>query len=236
MSFALTVFNESVDRLTQDAAEVLDSADVDGLVKQALQRYSHDAPDEDVVEITGDGGQYYAISNLTAWSEGFSKIRAVEYPAATVASDEQPQMLESKDYAVFEDATAKYIYFPNHSPSSTEKIRVWYTVPYTFSGTPAAADVPAEDFYAVCLLAASYCCDALATYYATHVDVGDGRLDVKRDKVSAKYEERAKKYEQAYLKHMGLPLDGRPRAASVFGEWDVYPNGREYVHHPSYRR
>jgi len=236
MSFALTTFNENVDTLVQDAAEILTSPDVDAQLKQALQRYSKDAPDEDVVEITGDAGQYYAITSLTAWSEGFSKIKAVEYPAATVASDEEPQMLESDDYTLFEDATAKYLYFPNHSPAATEKVRVWYTVPYTFSGTPQAADVPVEDFYAVCLLAASYCCDVLSTYYATHVDVQDGRLAVKRDKVSDKYEARAQKYLALYLKHMGLPLDGRPKAAGAIGEWDVRPHGREYVFHPSWTR
>jgi len=237
MSKALTEFNGNVDDLIQDAAEVLKPGTINAMIWSALQKYSKDAPDEDVVEITGDGGQYYAITSLTNWSEGFSKIRAVEYPAATLASDEQPQMLESDDWAIFEDATAKYLYLPNHSPDATEKVRVWYTVPYTFSGSPEAVDLPVEDFYAVCLLAASYCCDVLSTYYATHVDVQDGRLAVKRDKVSDKYEARAQKYLGLYLKHKGLPLDGRPKAAGAIGEWDVKPSGsREYVFHPSWTR
>jgi len=235
MSFSLTTFNESVDRLVQDSLLILSSDSVDALIKLALQQYSKDFPDVAVKEISGDGGKYYAVSSLTGWVEGFSKIQDVEYPAATVADDETPQLLDSEYWTLFEDATAEYLYFPSHSPSTSEKIRVWYTMPYTFSGTPAAVDVPVEDFYAICLLAASYCCDVLSTYYATHVDVGDGRLDVKRDKVSAKYEERARKYEAGYRRHMNLPLDGKPKAATVFGEWDVRPDG-EYIYHPSWTR
>jgi len=236
MTIALTVFNAEVDIKIQDALAVLASDSIDAQIASALQQYSKDAPDEDVVEFVGDAGQYYPISNLTNWVEGFSKIRAVEYPAATVASDEQPQMLESKDYTLFEDATAKYIYFPTRSPVATEKVRVWYTVPYTFSGAPSAVGIPVQDFYAICYLAASYCCDLLSTYYVVHVDVADGRLDVKRDKVSAKYAVMAKKYWEHYRRHMRLPLTDKPKAASVIGEWDVFPQGREYVHHPSSRR
>lgn len=236
MTIALTTFNATVDRYNQDSLTILDSDTVDDMITSALQQYSKDAADDDVVEFAGDAGQYYPISNLTNWVEGFSKIRAVEYPAATVASDEQPQMLESKDFCIFEDASAKYVYFPNHSPSSSESVRVWYTVPYAFSGAPSAVDIPAQDFYAVCYLAASYCCDLLSTYYAVHVDVQDGRLHVNRDKVSAKYLGNAKKYWEHYRRHMKLPLTDKPKAGSVIGEWDVFPNGREYVHHPSYRR
>jgi len=236
MTIALTTFNATVDRYIQDSLTVLDSDAVDDMIKSALQQYSKDVPDEDVVEFAGDGGQYYAITSLTNWVEGFSKIRMVEYPAAAVASDEQPQPLDSNECVIWEDATAKYLYFPSRSPSSTESVRVKYTVPYTFSESPSSTDIPVQDYYAICYLAASYCCDLLATYYATHVDVGDGRLKVNRDKVTAKYEELAKRYEQIYLKQMGLPLDGRPKAANIIGEWDVLPQGREYVHHPSYRR
>ncbi len=235
-SFALSVFNSTTDHKIRDSLSILGSDEVDEQIKIALNQYSKDAPDLDVVEFVGDSGKYYAITNLTNWSDGFSRIKAVEYPAATVASDEQPQMLESKDYTIFEDATAEYLYFPNHSPASTESVRAWYSVPYAFSGSPEAVDVPAEDFYAICLLAASYCCDVLATYFATHVDVADGRMNVKRGKVSDDYEKRAKKYEREYLKHMNLPLDGKPKAAGVIAEWDVRPHGREYVFHGSSTR
>ena len=235
-SFALTVFNACIDDEIRDTLAVLSSDEVDQQCKIALAQYSKDAPFVDVIEFDGDAGQYYPITNLTDWEDGFSKIRAIEYPAAAVASDEEPQMLETDDYTLFEDATAEYIYFPNHTPAATEEVRVWYSAPYGFSGTPDAVDIPPEDFYAICLLAASYCCDVLSTYFATHVDVADGRLNVKRDKVSAKYDERAKKYEAGYLKHMNLPLDGRPKAATVIGEWDVRPWGREYVFHGSRTR
>jgi len=235
-SFALSVFNSTTDNEIKDTLSVLSTTDVDEQIKIALAQYSADAPDEDVVEFAGDSGKYYAITNLTNWSDGFSKLKAIEYPAATVADDEEPQLLESEDYTLFEDATAKYLYFPNHSPVSTESVRVWYSVPYAFSGTPEVVDIPGEDFYAICLLAASYCCDVLATYYATHVDVADGRLNVKRGKVSEDYEKRAKKYWALYRLHMKLPLDGRPKAAGAIAEWDVRPSGREYVFHGSSTR
>jgi len=231
-SFALSIFNATTDNEVRDSLSILSSEQVDEQIKVALAQYSADAPDEDVVEFVGDSGKYYAITNLTNWSDGFSKVRAIEYPAATVASDEEPQMLESDDYTIFEDKTAKSLYFPNHSPVSTELVRVWYSVPYAFSGSPEAVDIPGEDFYAICLLAASYCCDVMATYYTTHVDVADGRINVKRGAVSEKYEARAKKYWDNYRKHMNLPLDGRPKAAGVIAEWDVAPPRiGEYIFH-----
>jgi len=145
-------------------------------------------------------------------------------------------MLEPEDYAVFEDATAKYLYFPNHAPSSSYTVRVWYTDPYLFAGSPSAANIYDEDYYAICWLAASSCCDLLAAFFATHVDVADGQLRVNRDKLVDKYLKLSAKYLASYLAAVNLPKDDRPVAAGAIGEWDVRPFGQEYVFHPDSSR
>ena len=234
-STALTEFNTEVDDLIQDQRAALATGSVDRQIKIALSRYSRDRPNEDVKEFAGDGGKYYALTTaLTTWEEGFSSIRMIEYPAATVASDEQPQVLEDEDWAIFKDATAKYLYFPNHAPASTETVRVWFSVPYAFSSDPLAVDIRDEDFYALCWLSASFCCDILAAYYATHVDLADGTLQAKRGKLTEKYQILAKKYLANYQDHLNLSDD--LAAAGVIAEWDVKPRGREYAFHGSRTR
>jgi hypothetical protein len=104
-------------------------------IRAAVERYSRDLPDDYVEDVTGDGGRYYDIaSKLTYWSEGFSDIVGVEYPAATVSSDETPQMLDDDDWQDdYWSGGTRYLYFPNHEPASTETIRVKYTIPYTWT-------------------------------------------------------------------------------------------------------
>ena len=231
-STALTAFDTTVDRLIQDTQTVLDTDDIGEQIKIALSRYSYDKPHVDVVEFAGDGGKYYAIStSLTNWRDGFSNIQAVEYPAATIASDEAPRMLEPEDFAIFETATAKYLYFPSHTPTSSYTVRVWYTDPYLFAGSPEACDIRDEDYYAICWLAAASCCDLLAANFATHVDVADGQLSVKRDKLVDKYLKLSAKYLKSYLAAVNLPKDDSVAAAGAIGEWDLRPFGQEYIYH-----
>jgi len=104
-------------------------------IRSAVERYSRDLPDDYTEDVTGDGGRYYGITaNLTYWSEGFSQVVEVEYPAATVSSDEVPQYLDPDDWRDdYWSGGTRYLFFPNHAPSSSDTIRIKYTIPYTWT-------------------------------------------------------------------------------------------------------
>lgn len=112
------------------------------LIKQAVMDYSRDRPDTITTDVTGDGGKYYPISNLTDYADSFSRITRIEYPAPTVASDETPVYLEAADWD--EDYYAsgtRYLWLPNHAPAATETVRITYTAPYIWSAATTTTNV-----------------------------------------------------------------------------------------------
>lgn len=117
------------------------------VIKAAVSQYERDVPQEIVEDVTGDGGRYYALaSELTSWVEGGSYVRSVEYPAATVADDDTPQLLDPEAWdANYFDGSTRYLYFPMHSPAATEAFRVRYTAPLVWSAATATTDVEQGD-------------------------------------------------------------------------------------------
>ena len=107
-----------------------------------MRLYSTDLPEKTTLDVTGTGARYYAISALTGWDDEFSRVEAIEYPAATIASDEVPVYLEPEDWNddYRSGANVRYLYLPNHAPAATEAMRIRYTVPYTWTaGTTTTA-------------------------------------------------------------------------------------------------
>ena len=125
----------------------LTDAEIMQQIRAAVNRYSLDFPDTETVDVTGDGGKYYPIAaSLTNWSEGFSRISAIEYPAAAIASDEMPQYLEGgawrDDYWIaVVGVQTRYLYLPNHTPAATETLRITYTLPYTWTSSATTISV-----------------------------------------------------------------------------------------------
>src|SRR3990167_4524583 len=129
----------------QDATNPhLADADLTIAVRAALERFGGDRPRELVAEFAGDGGQYYALTTaLVSWRDGFSSILWIDYPAAVIASDEEPTLLDpALDWTIFpailSSVRTLYLYFPNHSPTASETIRIAYTAPHTLDDLDAA--------------------------------------------------------------------------------------------------
>lgn len=146
MAISLGVFRAQVDNLLTADNDILSQLARDRDIKAAVERYSTDAPDGYTEDVTGDAGKYYPVaSNFTYWVEGFSRIVEIEYPAADITADEQPQYLEPEDWRddywkVVSSVHTRYLYLPNHSPAATEAMRVRYTVPYNWTvGTSMTA-------------------------------------------------------------------------------------------------
>lgn len=201
-------------------------------VKAAFERYSLDNPQEITGDITGDAGNYYAVGGLTSWSEGFSRVLSIQYPAPTVASDEAPVYLDPEDYDDdYWDGSTRYIYLPNHAPASTEKMRVRYSAPY------AADEIPAGHFYAVCNLAAGLCAQTIASKYSRTSDSTIAADSVDHLTRAQQWSDRAREWIRHYEEQMGIRGDsGDPseRAAGEFVDLDTapsWPGNRKYLYH-----
>ena len=230
-------FRTQVDyMIAADEDEMVEPAR-DKLIKAAVAQYSRDRPDEYVEDVTGDAGKYYDLaSELSYWDEGFSRILAIEYPAATIASDETPQYLDPEDWDddYWYDGD-RYLWLPNHAPAATEAMRIRYTRPYAWSGDPLATDVPGSDFYAVCQLAAAFICRSLAAKYSRTSDSTIAADSVNHPTRATEFARQARDFERSYREHIGLMSDEREtEAAGEFVDLDTVPGwplGRRYLFH-----
>ena len=229
---AKSVFMAQIDARLQADDNELSRNDRYLMLKQAIDRYSHDQPDEITADITGDGGRYYAISLLTSWQDEYSEIRSIEYPAATIANDETAVYLDSDDYdADYYDGAARYIYFPNHSIGASEAFRVRYTAPYT--ETADTWNTPAGDFFAIADLAAALCCQAIATKYSRTNDTTINADAADHDGRAGRFADRYTELMASYEKHMGIGAeDDKPRPMAAFITIDIPPaQSKKYLSH-----
>ena len=119
-------------------------------IRAALERYSADRPFLLTDDVTGDAGRYYPIATaLPEWSEGFSRVVAIEYPAHAITADAVPQYLEPEDWQ--DDYWAgdiRYLFLPHHAPVATDSLRIAYTIPWAWlpSTTIVSVTQPAHGF------------------------------------------------------------------------------------------
>lgn len=171
MAISLTVFRAQVDVLLKADDGELSQLGRERLIKAAVERYSHDTPDEITTDVTGDSGKYYAIgTSLTSFVEGFSRIISIQYPAPTIASDEAPAYLEPEDWD--DDYWAvgiRYLWLPNLAPPNTEKLRIRFTAPFDWTASAVTE--------AVALVAHGYAVgDYLYKEELTWIEATDARI------------------------------------------------------------
>lgn len=147
MGTPLTLYQtQLVYLLSNDATELSSAAQLE-MVKSAMEQYSRDKADTRAEDVTGAGTRYYALATiLDQWSERFSQVTQVEYPAASIASDETPVYLEPEDWddnywAEASGVQTRYLRFPSHQPASTETMRITYTVPWAWSAATSTTAV-----------------------------------------------------------------------------------------------
>lgn len=149
MSFPIDLFYVQVgnllpDRLTSEASD----ANVYQQIKQAVIDYGRLKPDTITVDLAGDGGRYYAINstNLPGYSDKFSRIESIQYPAQATSADQVPQYLKPEDwdedyYEKVGSTTTRYLFLPNHSPAASETMRVTYPGLYVWTTGTATTSV-----------------------------------------------------------------------------------------------
>lgn len=146
MTIALSTFRTQTQTLVPDYDTELTDEDCNRAVRAAVEQYSEHFPDEEIDDVTGDAGRYYVLStSLDSWSEGFSRIVDIQYPAPAVASDEAPVYLNPEDWRDdYWAADIRYLYLPNHAPAATESMRIRYTKPYAWAGGGSETSVNSE--------------------------------------------------------------------------------------------
>ena len=150
-NYLLSSFLTVVDELLNEATvEELAEAGRYRQIRAAVDAYSRDKPEIFSEDISGDDGMYYVLVGdspiVSRWVERFSRILTLEYPAATISSDETPTYLDADDYdddyRVEESGTqTRYLRFRTVTPDSTENFRISYTTPYRWTASSTTTDV-----------------------------------------------------------------------------------------------
>ena len=228
--FTLSDFNSRVDELVKDGASDLSSDEVDNAVLAAVKRYSQHKPQSLVHEFAGDGGYDYSLPN--DWVKGFSRITQVEYPY----DQQQPNVIAKEAWMLFlklvNSTQTLVLRFLAISPVAGEYVRITYTIPHVVDET--SSTVFANDFDAVCSLAAAYCCGALSRKYSQTSDPTIAADVVNYAAKASSYASRAKELYQSYLDQLGLTETPASVGTKEFDTGFVW--GEEYLSHKSWHR
>lgn len=143
---------DPVSGVTEDDLQAALSA----VVTVTMSRVSPQVVEEDEALVAGE----LDLSDMADWSEGYSSVRAIEYPV-----DEVPQsLLDSREWRVKQDSTDGATLMVAHG--GTETVRVHYTAPHSLD---LAADTTTLDLVedeAAAHYVAAETLDRLAARYA----------------------------------------------------------------------
>jgi len=214
-------FRAEVRRLVKDDVPRLTDAEIDSKVLAAVERYSRDRPLEKTMSITGDSTTY-------EWDlPEFFTVEKVEYP---VNYRKPNYLVKGDDWIIYDNK----IRFLTITPAKGKTAKLWYTTSHYL--TTADGSIPDEDFRAVCQLAASLACYALATFYAQTTDPTVEADTVDYRAKQREYSELASEYERLYKEAILPPVEAVV-AATRTRDWDVYlTTGQQPFFHRQIRR
>ncbi len=191
---------------------------------------------------TAYGTASAGILEVTAATPGWRSLMGVplevEYPAATVSSDEAPNRLEDDEWDTYHTDEGLWLRFLAHRPSTTETIRANISEPYEWvrGGIPSI-DTPVEHFEALCYLAASLCCERIASKFGQkrsstlNADVAD------RSRQGDFYRSQATRYRKYYSRTLGIGKEAITLpSASVIDIDAEPPYGGGFLFHPKRTR
>jgi len=232
VSTSLTTFRQRIDSILSGIpVGEISEADRREALAAAVVEYSRDFPRLVVEDVTGDGGRYYELgsgANLTAWEVGFSTVLAIDYPAEGVSEDEAPNWLEREDWEIYRVGETRYLYFPSHTPSSSETARVHYTVRYALSD--GSYNTPDAHFEAIATLAGAIACQWMAIHYGQSSESTIAADVVDRRSKSDIYASRARELRTQYAALMGI--GGEVAPALAIEDLDMGPaQGRDFLFH-----
>lgn len=226
-----STFSAVITERVRDAAGKLSSTAIQTALDAALEEYTRDRPRLVVVEVDGDGGFDYPVSDFgaaasgstasTQWAEGVSSIADVVFPY--VAASRVLPSLEPDDFALVRLPlpTGWVLRFLAATPAATESALVTFTRPHEV--TVDLSTVPSGDEQAVSTLAAAFALETLAAFYAQATDsTFDADVADHRGRTNV-YLDLARTYRRQYYAHVGRKASGdtsTPVAAGGFVDMD----------------
>lgn len=208
----------------QDDAAKLSSGEVVAAIEEAIAgRYSKDRPRQAVADLAGDGTAYeFALTSIGGWDEGFSQIRAIEYPRGQAT----PAYLDSSAWSIYSSPTGRSLRFPGPLASGSHA-RVSFTAPHAVD----ASTLPVSELYAIGALAAALAARRLAAVYAQTGDSSIVADTVNYRGKSAEYLALARHLEQDYQNYLGTDPDRPAPSASTVATWSGDTAGGERLTH-----
>jgi len=222
-------FQTKMDEALKDTAGILTQSEKNIQIGRAVKLYSRHRPREIASDIAGSGIYEYPLPS--AWIDGFSTLRSLEYPVGS----QEPETVPLEDILIYRLPAGPKLRFLRISPAAGQTARLLHTVPHTVDATTSTIPVPDED--AVSLLAAASGCEALASYYAQSQDPTLTADVVDHKSKSADYAARAKRLKKLYAEAVGIKEEDITPAASGTRDWGSdYQWGEDRMLHPRDRR
>lgn len=211
------------------AKQELTDSEITSFLVAALARYSIDRPREVVVDVTADGTRYTALP--AGFIDGSSLLVRVE-------RQEAPDFYacDPRTYALYRAPTGLTLrWLDGTEPAAAATVRIAYTAGRALGTLATDTTVLDADFYALCDLAVSLCCAALAQKYArTAEPLLNSGVVAYRTKAQ-EWDGRATAYRTAYREHMGSSAGTAPAGAAV--NWDTRStSGADWLTHPRWGR
>ena len=140
-----------------------DPDDYEKWILEAVKEYSNKRPYKTFKSYTGDNETYFSVPS--DWEHGFSHVSQIEYPVESFP----PTYIADKDFVYVETDQGWVIRFVNNSyPQLSDIFWLRYTKRHTVNAS--SSTIPIADKDAVCNLAASLTCQAIAEYYGNTAD------------------------------------------------------------------
>tara|TARA_Y100000310_G_scaffold345002_1_gene461090 strand:- start:5852 stop:6577 length:726 start_codon:yes stop_codon:yes gene_type:complete len=210
-------------------------AQVEEGLDQAIRVFSKQEPRIVVEDETGDGGRYYALSDLAEWEDDFSLILSIDWDVGTrVSSDELPLLLVEDDgeWKYYRDSSIRYFYFPKRLPTSSITFRVTYNTVHTLSAETST--IPKQYEEAIIYLAISELSAILSFHTEKASDPPSGAEFVTMRNKGSGFREIGKMFWEKYIREMGG--EGVPGASKMRDFDQRFLTGEQYLFHSGLRR
>ena len=203
---------------------------IDQAISQAVTAYSRDFPRIVVESEVGDSGKYYPLTNLASWEDDFSTILSIDYDASSrIGSDERPDFLseDNGDWKYYRDATTRYFYLPNHSPSASTTLLITYTARHSLDSTTST--LPSHHEKAVVFLAVSELASTLQFHAEKAIDPPAGASYISMNSKSSGFRTVGDHFREKYVRELG---GAEIVGASASREFDQrFVTGDKYMFH-----
>jgi hypothetical protein len=211
----LADYRAIVDDKLRDTADKVTAAQRHAAIAEAVKDYSRWRPRVALSTITGDGSAY-TFALPVGFEDGWSTIRAVEYPV----TEQAPVYLEAGAYMLYRQVAGTLVLRLSELVlTAGEQAYLSYTARHTVNTT---TDTIAEgDREIVAGKAAAICLRELAAYYAQTSEPTLGADAVNYRSKSQEYLALAAALETAYELALGIAKESETQAASAIGDLDV---------------